>query len=167
MNIVRYLICLCLVTQIACDSGIESAQGPEFAMYRLKDANITASQVWDQSLESLVLADNPFLAVNDLRSYKWQTHEFSVIAAVDSQLAQLRRPGPVGGIPFVVTVGNERIYLGAFWYAYSSMIAQVPYIDIILDPHRICKCQSVLVQDDKRNDVRIYRALKQAGILIE
>ncbi|MBI3112581.1 MAG: hypothetical protein HYZ01_13525 [Ignavibacteriales bacterium] len=163
----RITFYLCLLTLVACDSGIDSAQGPRFAIYRLKDTNLTASQIWDQPLDNLVLADNPFIGVNDLRSYKWQTHEFTVTAAVDSQLAQLRRTGPVGGIPFVVTVGNERIYLGAFWYAYSSMIAQVPYIDIILDPHRICKCQSVLVQDDKRNDVRIYRALKQVGILIE
>ena len=127
MNIVRSLICLCLMTQIACESGIDSVQSLEFAMYRLKDANLSASQVWDQSLENLVLADNPFIALNDLRSYKWQTHEFSVTATVDSQLALLRRTlGPVGGIPFVVTVGEDRVYLGAFWYPYSSLIAQVP-----------------------------------------
>ena len=167
MNIVRYFICACLMSQLACDSGIDSAKGQEFAIFRLKDTNLTASQVWDQPLESLGLADNPFLSVKDLRFYKWQTHEFSVTAAVDSQLVQLKHAGSVRGIPFVVTVGNERVYLGAFWYAYSSIMPQVPYIDVIVDPHQICRCPSVLVQEDKRTDNRVYRALKQAGILIE
>ena len=168
MKLIQCLFCLCLVGQMGCDSGTDSGQRTDFAIYRLKDPNLTASQVWDQSLESLVLAENPFLATNDLRSYRWQTHEFSVTATVDSQLVLLRRTlGPTGGIPFVVTVGTDRIYVGAFWYGYSSLIPQVPFIDAIGDPHRINKCQSVLVSEDKRNDARIYRALKGAGILIE
>ena len=103
-----------------------------------------------------------------MKSYNWQTHEFSVSATVDSQLVAFRRTlGPTGGIPFVVVVATERIYLGSFWYGYSSMICQVPIIDAIGNPHRINKCESVLVSEDKRIDPRIYRSLKGAGILIE
>jgi hypothetical protein len=168
MSIIRCLLTLCLITNFACESALDSEEGSDFAIYRLKDATLTASQVWDQPIQNLVLADSPFLTLNDLRSYNWQTHTFSVTASVDTELVKLRRThGSVGGIPFVVTVANERVYLGTFWYAYSSMIAQVPYIDLILDPHRICKSQSVLVQEDKRTDARIYHALKNAGVLIE
>jgi hypothetical protein len=77
-----------------------------------------------------------------------------------------RTIGPVGGIPFVVTVGNERIYLGAFWYAYSSLAPQVPYIEVTFNEHRICRGW-IDQADDKRNDRRIYDALKRAGVLTE
>lgn len=168
MRLTQFLICLCLIALIGCDSGTNSGEWAEFAIYRLKDLSLTAAQVWNQPLERLSLSDRPFLATDDLTSYKWQTHEFTVTASVDSQLALFRRTlGPTGGIPFVVVVGTDRIYLGAFWYGYSSMIPQVPFIDAIGDPHRINKCESVLVLEDKRNDDRIHRALKGAGILIE
>jgi hypothetical protein len=168
LRLTHFVISLWLIALMGCDSGTDSREQADFAIYLLKDSKLTAAQVWSQPLESLVLADSPFLATGDLKSYNWQTHEFSVSAPVDFQLAALRRTlGPTGGIPFVVVVGTERIYLGAFWYAYSSMISQVPFIDAIGNPHRINKCESVLVSEDKRIDPRIYHALKAAGILIE
>ena len=168
MKTIHVLVFLCLVAQIGCHSATDSGLRAEFAIYRLKDANLTAYQVWSQPLENLVLADTAFIGTKDLRSYRWQTHEFTVTATVDSQLAVLKRSlGPTGGIPFVVVAGTDRIYLGVFWYGYSSLKPQVPFIDAIGNPHRICKCESVLVLEDKRNDARICRALKEAGILIE
>jgi len=157
-----------LIILLACESGVETSGASAFAIYPLQDAKLTASQVWNQSLDSLILADIPFLTLEDLRSYRWQTHEFTVTAAVDSQLAILRRTlGPVGGIPFIVTVEKERIYLGAFWYPHSSQIPQVPYIDVVSDPHCIRRSEGLQSQIDPRNDPRIYRALKNAGVLIE
>jgi hypothetical protein len=168
MRLTHIVVSLWLIALIGCDSGAGSSELAEFAIYLLKDSKLTAAQVWSQPLESVVLADSPFLSTGDLASYNWQTHEFSVSATVDSQLATFRRTlGPTGGIPFVVVVGTERIYLGAFWYGYSSMICQVPFIDAIGNPHRINKCQSVLISQDSRIDPRIYRSLKAAGILIE
>jgi len=164
----RTVISLCLFGLTACDSGIDSSEGPQFAIYRLRDAKLFASQLWDEPLENLVLADTPLVALEDVTSYRWQTHEFKVTAAADSQLAAISTTlGPVGGIPFVVTVGNERIYLGAFWYPHSSLVPQVPYIDVMLDPHRICQRWGGQGGEDKRNDPRIYLALKNARVLIE
>ena len=152
---------------IACESGLDSASTSDFAIYRLKDSKLAASQVWAQPIDELVLADVPLVALRDLKSYSWQTHEFRVTAEVDSQFVMLKRTiGPVGGIPFVVTVGNERIYLGAFWYAYSSLAPQVPYIEVTFNEHRICRGW-IDQGDDKRNDRRIYDALKRAGVLTE
>ena len=168
LNFIRSILCLCFIGLLACDSGIDPSDAPEFAIYRLKDDKLVASQLWNEPLENLVLADIPVVALRDLRSYRWQTHEFTVTAAVDSQLAVISKTlGPIGGIPFVVTVGNERIYLGAFWYPHSSLAPQVPYIDATLDPHRINRRWIGQGSDDKRNDPRIYRALKLAGVLIE
>jgi hypothetical protein len=166
MKSTHMVVCILLLVQIGCDFGTDPGQRSEFAIYQLIDPSLTASQVWNEPLESLVLAESPFLSTKDLKSYKWQTHEFAVIPSVDSQLALMGRTlGPTGGVPFVVVVGNDRIYLGAFWYLHSSLMPQVPFIDAVLEPHRINK--SVLVSDDKRTDARIYLALKAAGVLIE
>ena len=168
MRLTHLVILLWLMALIGCDSGTATEERADFAIYLLKDSKLTAAQVWSEPLESLVLSDSPFLATGDLTSYNWQTHEFSVSAQADSQLATFRRTlGPTVGIPFIVVVRTERIYLGAFWYAYSSQIPQVPYIDVILNSHRIKKCESVLVLEDKRIDPRIYQALKAARVLIE
>jgi len=75
--------------------------------------------------------------------------------------------GDSGGIPWVLTVDDERVYLGAFWYAYSSLMPQVPYIDILIEPHRIRRDYSDGTQSDQRADPRIYRVLKNAGVLVE
>jgi hypothetical protein len=166
MRSTRSFVCVLLVALIGCDFGTDIGQHAEFAIYRLSDPSLAASQVWNEMLDSLVLAESPFLSTKDLISYKWQTHEYAVTSSVDSQLALLGRTlGPTGGIPFVVVVGNDRIYLGAFWYPHSSLMPQVPFIDVVLEPHRINK--SVLVPEDKRTDIRIYHSLKAAGVLIE
>lgn len=168
MRLTPVVAILSLVAAVGCDLGSGTDGRAEFAIYLLKGPGYTAAQAWNQPLESLVLADGPFLATGDLKFYNWQTHEFAVSASVDTQLAAFRRtPGPTGGIPFVVVVGTERIYLGAFWYGYSSMISQVPFIDALGNPHRINKCESVLVTEDKRADPRVYRALRAVGVLVE
>ena len=166
MKSTHTLVCILVFVLIGCDFGTDVDRRSTFAIYRLSDPSLTASQVWNEPLESLVLAESPFLSTEDLKSYNWQTHEFAVIPSVDSQLAFLQRTlGPTGGIPFVVEVDNDRIYLGAFWYPYSSLMPQVPFIDAVLAPHRIN--QNGLVSGDKRTDARIYRALKAACVLIE
>lgn len=152
----------------ACSDLTSPGAARGFAIYMLQDTTLSASMVWDKPLESLVLAPKPFLTEEDITSYIWSTHEFTVTAPVDSQLAALKwAHGHTGGIPFVVVAGGERIYIGAFWYAYSSLMPQVPYIDVLLFPHRIWNTPNPAVNVDKRSDGRIYRVLKTAGVLTE
>jgi hypothetical protein len=163
------IVCLTGVALLcACSDLTSPGASRGFAIYTLQDTTLSASMVWDRPLESLVLTPKPFLTEEDITSYTWNTHEFTLTAPVDSQLAALKwAHGHTGGIPFVVVAGGERVYLGAFWYAYSSLIPQVPYIDVLLYPHRIWNTPNPAVSDDKRNDGRIYRVLKTAGVLIE
>jgi len=168
MKAQAFLIGVCLTIGFACDSGNQSPYSAGFAVYLLKDPDVTASQAWLLPLESLTLANMPFLTQADLRSYSWQTHEFTAATSVDTQLSDLaKRHGPTGGIPFVVTVGRERIYLGAFWYLYSSLAPQVPYIDVIGNPHRISPAWTAGSQPDRRYDGRVYETLKAAGLLAQ
>ncbi len=159
---------LFFVGAFACDTGTSPFEASFLAFYRLEDPNIAASQIWDKPLADLSLAHEPFLTQREIRSYRWQTHEFEVAPVAESLLVSFKkRPGPVGGIPFAVTVGNDRIYLGAFWYPYSSLAPHVPFIDAHLDSHRICPSWDVQNGNDPRGDHRIYAALKAAGVLIE
>ena len=132
--LVTFLFC---VGAFACDTGTGPSAASFFAFYRLQDPNIAASQILDMPLADLSLAHEPFLTQRDIKSYRWQTHEFEVVPAAESVLVSFKkRLGPVGGIPFVVTVGTDRIYLGAIWYPYSSLAPHVPYIDVVLDSHK-------------------------------
>ncbi len=164
-------LCLCLWSSFfpACDLGVGDSGGYSLAIYRLEDSSLTAANVWALPLNDLRLADAPFLMLEDIRVYNWKTHEFAVTAQVDSHLAILRRTlGPTGGIPWVITVDYERIYLGAFWYAHSSLMPQVPWIDLRpLGPNRIERDYSHGTSSDQRADPRIYHVLKNAGVLIE
>ncbi len=163
-----FIAALASLAAPGCNITEEYAATSSFSIYRLRDTAATASDVWDTALESLVLQDTPFLTSDSLTSYRWQTHEFTATASVDSQLSALgRRAGLSRGIPFVAVAGRDRIYLGAFWYSYSSLIPRVPYIDVFADPHRIRKSPDPSVVSDPRNDRRIRDALLSAGILVE
>ena len=138
-----------------------------WAIYRLRDSTITAYDASRQPLGTLVLADEPFMTVADISAYYWSPHTFVPSPQIDSQLTALREShGSLSGIPFVVTVGNDRIYLGAFWYAYSSLAPAFPHIDLISNPHQIQPSWKP-GDPDLRNDIRIHDALKLAGVLIE
>ncbi|HSQ76252.1 MAG TPA: hypothetical protein VLT13_11880 [Bacteroidota bacterium] len=167
----RLCIGLCIWAFLlpGCDLGEGDSGGYSLAIYRLADSSLTAANAWAMPLNDLRLADAPFLTLQDIRTYNWTTHEFAVTAQVDSHLAILRRTlGPTGGIPWVLTVDDERIYLGAFWYAHSSLMPQVPFIDLSpLGPNRIWRDYSHGTGSDQRADPRIYRVLKNAGVLVE
>jgi len=74
-------------------------------------------------------------------------------------------PGKSLGIPFVVIAGGERIYMGALWYAYSSLMPSYPYITVV--PLILKIDLNELAETDPRNDPRIYQTLKDAGVLTE
>ena len=72
----------------------------------------------------------------------------------------------MSGVPFVVTVGKERIYVGTFWWSYSSMRPlNCAFIEVLGPiPYKI---ELGIDAVDKRNDPRIINSLRKAGILVE
>jgi hypothetical protein len=138
-----------------------------FAIYILQDSTITAGEAFSIPLDSLQLSSSALIAMNDLKSYVWSTHAF--------ELTDQARPifdnyllshGTTRGVPFVVTVANDRIYLGTFWWAYSS---SMPPACAVFDaigplPYKIKLANGAI---DKRSDSRIYNSLKKSGILVE
>jgi hypothetical protein len=147
-------------------SGDQSSEGT-FGIYLLQDSTITAGNAFTQSIDSLQPAASAFLSVNDFKSYTWSTHAFELSDQAQAKFEYFKLThGSTRGVPFIVTAGKDRIYVGTFWWAYSSsmpppgavieVIAQLPY-----------KIQLANGAIDKRNDSRIHDALKKSGVLIE
>ena len=118
------LLLFILVLAFGCeDLGTDQPPTESWAIYCLRDDSITAYDASRQPLGTLVLADEPFMTVADISAYHWSSHTFVPSPRIENQLTTLRDShGSLSGTPFVVTGGNDRIYLGAFWYAYSSLV---------------------------------------------
>lgn len=138
------------------------------AIYALQDTALTVEEVAKQDLGALVLATTPLLTVGDIAAYSWPQQSFSVKPALQSHLTALgKKPYKSGGIPFVATVGDERIYLGAFWYSYSSSYPRVPYIVLPSVGSLELEFFETPGVIDPRRDRRVHDALKKAGVLME
>jgi hypothetical protein len=171
MRVLKIVLPAMCLSISACSASRESGTNPspvnEFGIYLL-DTAISARTAWSLPLESLPLVPEAFIRARDLSEYQWSTHAFTPSPALDSVLKQMEGlRGQSWGVPFVVMVGKQRIYLGAFWWSYSSLAPQVPYIDLITpQPHRI-KPAWLPLQPDPRGDPRIRESLQAAGILKE
>jgi hypothetical protein len=149
-------------------TGVGDGTGEEWAIYRLADPSIRSDQLQTTSLSDLVLAGTPFISVKDVRAYHWKTHALECSARTDSLIDSLARyGGTTSGVPFVVTVGTEPIYLGTFWWGYSSMTPGYPYMEVISPRHWEISLPRLHQGEDPRSDSRIYHALKSAGVLID
>ncbi|MDZ7401149.1 MAG: hypothetical protein ONB37_13385 [candidate division KSB1 bacterium] len=145
-----------------------------FAIYTLADSTVTATDAAQKPLDLLSLADKPLVEDSDLEYYQWSDHTFSLRSEANERVRQLAKSRPtVFGIPFIVMANKERIYLGAFWYAFSSVAPFFPTIEVtgyMLQDYgsTVLKIKKSWVegQPDVRNDARIYQALKKAGVLI-
>jgi hypothetical protein len=125
-------------------------------------------------LSQLSLAAQPFVSVHDIAWYSWDTHTFKCQANVNARIDSLARyGGSVHGVPFVVTVGKEPIYLGSFWWSYSSISPWCPTIDItflrasgLTDLQLRIELPSLYQGEDPRQDRRIHESLSRAGVLL-
>jgi hypothetical protein len=164
------IISICIIVLCACKDNATNTnqQANGFAIYKLADSTIRTSQIVNTSLDSIVLSSMPFLTSKDLKSYHWSTHTFFTNSYIDSEFSKMKYwGGQSSGLPFVVVVNQTRIYLGTFWWPYSSSMPQVPYIwTDILSPYQINR-DNIATEPDKRNDPRIYEALLSAGVLRE
>jgi len=99
----------------------------EWAIYLLADSALTSYQLRETPLAKLQLAQAPLIMSKDLRAYYWKTHQMEFTPAMEAALDTLtRKRASVHGLPFVVMVGEERIYGGAFWWAFSSLTPSCP-----------------------------------------
>ena len=159
---------LMLATLLAC-------QPPEpepFSIHLLAD-EVPAAELSTCDLSKLELQEPPIVSDNDIISYWQATHEIELTAEAYERIQELYDlPVRVSGMPFVVSVGRERIYAGAFWTPLSSLSFDGVVIIQPLDPSK----RSITIElgypspqafagPDPRSDQRILRSLQAKGKL--
>jgi len=152
----------------------KSAVHDGFAIYMLADSTVTAIDAAQKLIDSLILAEEPIITDEDINYYKWNEHSLSLKSEANERIREIAKSRQtVFGIPFIVMAKKERIYLGAFWYAFSSVAPSFPTIEIsgyvLKDYHsNVLKIEKSWIEDqpDMRGDPRIYQVLQEAGILI-
>lgn len=145
-----------------------------FAIYTLADSTISAVNAAQKLINYLILADEPIITDKDLNYYKWSEHSLSLKSEANEKIRKIAKSQQtVFGIPFIVMAKNERIYLGAFWYAFSSVAPSFPTIEIsgyVLKDYdlNVLTIEKSWIEDqtDMRGDSRIYQVLLKAGVLI-
>ena len=166
----KYIVVIsCSLLLLACAFPSSHLEFPEgsFSIYLLRDSTLTAHDAFSRPIGSLALADSALLNVHDLNSYVWSTHAFTLTQNARALYEHfLLAHGTTRGVPFVVTVGNDRIYVGTFWWGYSSsMPPACAVINAIAPlPYRIQLANGAI---DKRGDSRVYLSLKLSGVLSE
>lgn len=161
---------LLILATLAMSSCNSSSEEGEFAIY-LPAQRISAGEISETDLSDLELKDEPIITVDDIVSYAKETHGIELTASAYERIAQLEVP-VIGGIPFVVCVGRDPIYGGAFWVGYSSMSFDGVVIDTLpaslQNPIQIqlgYPSGSFFSGEDPRSNPRILRSLEQAGKL--
>lgn len=139
----------------------------EFEIYMLKNPLVTTAQAMNVPLNSLELSSQPFLSARDIKVYRWSAHEFDLHRRGDSVFQKMSAERTTStGVPFVVVVGKQRIYLGAFWWTSSSSVPPLTYITMSTPNPCISPCP-ICRQPDMRSDQRIHDALFDAGVLVQ
>lgn len=102
-------------------SGCQSVDENTFAIY-LFSQDVPTAKLSQTDINELMLEDKPIISSDDIVSYDKTNHTIELTREASRRLQQIfPMPVKVDGIPFVVCVGNERIYTGAFWTLLSSL----------------------------------------------
>jgi len=137
-----------------------------FSIY-LPAEKIPVDQILGKNLQEIKLQDKPILSIDDIISYDKDTHKITLTSSAYNRFMDLD-----AGTPFIVCVGDERIYMGAIWSdlystSFGGIVISKPVkrensvIDIVLG----YPSQHFFKGTDFRSDPRIFYSLEQAGKL--
>src|SRR5262245_33091640 len=105
------------------------AQGDkkEFKLYLLPPG-IKSAELSKLNIKKIKPRGKPFLSTEDIDLYVKDTHQITINYTAALRLKSLKVP--VDGRPFIVFVGNEPIYTGAFWKGFSLMSFRGVAVDV-------------------------------------
>jgi hypothetical protein len=166
---IRYLSVILLALILM---GCTPSEADGFSIYLLAD-EIPTSELSKVDLDALELQEEPLLSIDDVITYSKGTHEIEVTAEAYERIQQLYSlPVKVDGIPFVVCMGRDPVYAGAFWTPVSSLSFDGVVIcePFDRDEHVIkiglgYPTSAAFRGDDPRSDPRILQSLEAAGKL--
>jgi len=146
--------------------------GEGLNFFLLKDSTLTTNEIMSVNINDLILAEYPILSYKDLRYYYWSDHSFVIDLPKANEIKNYCKNNiSVRGIPFVVIVDKERIYVGSFWASYSSLAPVFPHLEATYLPDQTPTTLSIKKSwndsdPDLRNDQRIYNSLNKYGLLV-
>ncbi len=149
-------------------SSCQPVKGNDFAIYLLAE-DLPATKLSQMDINQLILQNRPIISNDDIVSYDKADHTIELTHEAYTRIQQIfPMPVKVDGIPFVVCVGKERIYTGAFWtplssLSYDGVIIMQPF-DTTTTTIQITlgyPVSDVYTGNDPRADPRIMRALEQ------
>ncbi len=151
--------------------GCASADENGFAIYLLKE-RMTGVQAQKVALDALPIGER-IIATGDIVSYSQASNEIELTPQAYARVQALFKPPvQVAGIPFIACVGNQRIYMGAFWtFVSSQSFDGVVILQPFAGDRRIVRIDlgypgpAGLTRDDPRADPRILESLAKAGKL--
>lgn len=160
-------LCFLILIFALAFSGCQSAKNHDFAIYLLAQ-DLPATELPKFDINELLLASEPLIGLDDITAYHQSNHLIELTPTAYSRVQQLfPMPVRVNGIPFVVCVGAERIYTGAFWTPVSSLSYDGVVIMQPLDPQATTiqlalgyPAPEVFTGPDPRADPRIVKALE-------
>jgi hypothetical protein len=138
-----------------------------FAIYLLSDRNVTPAIAAATPISSLVLAAQPLVDLYSIRFYRGAEHfiAFDPIATSVQSLKTQIGTVPVQGLPFVAVADNQRIYVGEFWTAVSSLMPTLPFITVDSMTSQGVGIELPENVIDPRADGRILKSLAESGKL--
>jgi hypothetical protein len=155
---------LLLTFSTACNAG----ETDMFSIYTPKNI-IYSHKISKDELQKIKLNNKPIITIDDIIVYYKSTHEIELTSSAYKRIMQLR-----AGTPFVVCVGDERIYAGNIWNLLRSSINGGIVICKPLKPeNNIIRLQAgyptshYFIGEDPRSDPRIIRALEISGKMRE
>lgn len=164
---------LYLSSSLAPSLASDSPQNVDtFAIYLL-DSDVPATDLANVDLKRCSDRNPPIISTEDILTYTKDTHELELTKPAYGRVQQLfGLPVRVTGIPFVACVGEEPIYVGAFWSPLSSLSHDgVTIMQPFSTEEQTIQIQLgyvspvVYVDSDPRTDPRIMNALDTAGKL--
>ena len=157
------------------NSELLMKESSEFSIYLLAEEipSVGGIPQWPNvDLNKLKLQDSPIISINDIISYKKETHEIELTKSARKRIGQLKVS--LRGLPFVVCIGRNPIYPGAFWTPFSSL----SFPGVVIMPIWHGKKKEGIIQletgypsskafkyEDHRSDQIILDSLEQAGKL--
>ncbi len=162
---IKFLFVL-LVTILFCscsDSTSPAIDGKAFGIYLLKDTLLITSDAKKLTIESLQVQDAPIINVNDVTMYNWEEHDIALTPEAFEKFKSVeKKVKSIYGLPFIVMVNQQKIYLGNIYPMYSSyfhedlpFISVAPFLEMRIGRAPL---QSV---EDKRKDERIYTVMNK------
>jgi hypothetical protein len=127
-------VALCAVLLFVCLSFAFSHYHPETTL----EIYLVSGELPDDEstidINELTLSETPVMTLGDIQKYYWDKQAFVMKKGLLTERLNTgdtsRIPVPVWGLPYVLVVNGERIYMGKFWSMLSSAWTSNPKIFI-------------------------------------